>query len=75
MRLSNIDLKALYLLQKMWFYKNHMDNVYLIDQKEYQRLKNFHDRTNDQYLELTKNWTDQHHNFIRKAFNKSYENR
>jgi hypothetical protein len=75
MRLSNIDLRVLYLLHKMQFYENHMDNCYLVNKQEYERLKNFYERTNKDYLELTKDWEERHHNFIKRALNKSYENR
>ncbi len=64
MRLTNVEIKVIYLLQKMEFYQNHMDNAIFINKNEYERLKHFYERTNNEYLELIKDWPENRVNKI-----------
>jgi thymidylate kinase len=65
MRLNNVEIKVIYLLQKMEFYQNHMDSAFLINKTEYDRIKHFYERTNDEYLELIKDWPERRINQIK----------
>jgi len=65
MRLNNKEVKIIYLLQKMEFYQNHMDNSFLINKTEYERLKYFYERTNNEYLEFIKDWPEHKVNKIK----------
>jgi hypothetical protein len=58
MRLNNKEVKIIYLLQKMEFYQNYMDQSIFTNKTEYERLKYFYERTNNEYLEFIKDWPE-----------------
>jgi hypothetical protein len=64
MRLTNVEIKVIYLLQKMEFYQLHMDNAIFVNKPEYDRLNHFYERTYREYLELIKDWPEHRVNKI-----------